>query len=72
MNSDLSTTAVWVQLEQHFAHHAFLVNRFRGFGATAVAGMWQAQENELGSRLSSTEREALVERYCELFGRWPT
>jgi hypothetical protein len=33
--------------------------------------MWETDTNEAGERLSEFEREALVERYCELFGCWP-
>jgi hypothetical protein len=61
----------WAQLEQHFAHHANLVNRFRLSGPAAVASMWQTQKNEFGERLSALEVEALTERHCELFGTWP-
>jgi hypothetical protein len=62
---------VWASLERHFAHHARLVARFRSFGPVAVARMWREQRNEAGAPLSSDEREALVERHCELFGSWP-
>jgi len=34
--------------------------------------MWKTQSNEAGERLSQLEREALVERHCEVFGTWPT
>ena len=63
--------AQWAKLEQHFARHADLVNRFRPSDSPAVASMWQAQKNEFGERLSQVEREALIERHCELFGSWP-
>jgi hypothetical protein len=33
--------------------------------------MWRSQTNERGSPLSKFEREALIERHCELFGTWP-
>ena len=70
-NDTTTMAAEWAQLEQHFAHHAHLVNRFRRSEATDVVRMWQAQTNEFGDRLSPVEREALIERYCELFGTWP-
>jgi hypothetical protein len=33
--------------------------------------MWANQRNERGEPLSHFEREALIERHCELFGTWP-
>jgi hypothetical protein len=33
--------------------------------------MWKYQMNETGDRLSPFERDALIERQCELFGVWP-
>jgi hypothetical protein len=33
--------------------------------------MWREQRNEAGTPLSRDERQALVERHCELFGCWP-
>jgi hypothetical protein len=36
-----------------------------------VVRMWRSQTNEAGDRLSKFERDALVERHCELFGTWP-
>jgi hypothetical protein len=72
VNSSNSSTAVWKELEEHFRRHAFLVERFRGVGAAAVLRMWRAQSNESGDPLTPAEREALVERHCELFGQWPT
>jgi hypothetical protein len=33
--------------------------------------MWRSQTKENGKRLSKTERAALIERHCELFGTWP-
>jgi hypothetical protein len=33
--------------------------------------MWKSQTNEDGKRLSKFERDALIERHCELFGTWP-
>jgi hypothetical protein len=72
MKNAKRVTAQWARLEQHFAHHANLVNRFRPSGPVDVASMWQAQKNEFGERLSRLEREALIERHCELFGCWPS
>jgi hypothetical protein len=63
--------AEWAALEQHFRHHATLVNRFRHANGPAVLRMWMTQTNGAGKRLSQFEREALVERHCELFGTWP-
>jgi len=62
----------WLTLDQHFAHHASLIERFRWADPPAVTRMWQLQTNELGERLSPLEREALRERHCELFGTWPS
>jgi hypothetical protein len=36
-----------------------------------LTGMWKSQANEKGEPLSQFERDALVERHCELFGGWP-
>jgi hypothetical protein len=48
-----------------------MVDRFREAGCDAVLYMWRSQTNEGGQRLSRSEREALIERHCELFGSWP-
>ena len=61
----------WAVLERHFRHHARMVHLFRDAGRDAVIGMWLTQTNEDGERLSQFEREALMERHCELFGTWP-
>jgi len=73
MKSDgvIELDRVWIGLEQHFCHHATLVERFRQADRSSVAGMWRSARNELGQPLSPFEREALIERYCELFGVWP-
>lgn len=63
--------AVWSALDLHFEEHFKLVNRFRGAGGDAVIRMWRSQTREDGERLSKTERDALIERHCELFGTWP-
>jgi len=42
-----------------------------GTSMHAVAPMWKSQTNEDGKRLSQFERDALIERHCELFGTWP-
>ena len=65
-------TRVWAQLERHFCRHASLVRRFRRANAPLVLRMWKTRRNEFGEPLSSFEREALLERHCELFGKWPT
>ncbi len=61
----------WQLLEEHFRHHARLVNHFRHSDVHAVVAMWNAGTNEAGARLSQFERDALVERHCELLGHWP-
>jgi hypothetical protein len=66
-----SPSGVWTQLECHFVHHARLVDRFRNVDRLALARMWQLQGNEFGRPLTKLERDALVERYCEVFGHWP-
>jgi len=66
-----SLAAQWAALEEHFQRHAKLVARFRETGRDAVVAMWEGQINEDGTPLSEFEREALIERYCELFGTWP-
>jgi hypothetical protein len=48
-----------------------MVDRFREADCDAVLSMWRSQTNEGGQRLSRSEREALIERHCELFGTWP-
>jgi len=66
-----SLVAEWAALAGHFEHHAKLVDRFRSADRDAVVCMWRSQTNECGNRLSEFEREALIERHCELFGTWP-
>jgi len=61
----------WALLDNHFKHHANLVHRFRSADRAAVLRMWWTQTNEQGNPLSEFEREALIERHCELFGMWP-
>jgi hypothetical protein len=58
-------------LDEHFQNHVKLVERFRDAGPVVVARMWKSQTNEGGHSLSQFERNALIERYCELFGTWP-
>jgi hypothetical protein len=62
----------WSELQEHFRHHALLVQRFRRADAQAVARMCDTGRNEFGQPLTSFEREALAERHCELFGNWPS
>ena len=66
-----SSAAQWDLLHCHFEYHARLVARFRGPSHVAVKHMWRTQTNERGAPLSQFEREALIERHCELFGAWP-
>jgi len=67
----MSLAAEWTALDLHFKAHFKLVNRFREAGADAVIRMWKSQTKEDGERLSKTDRDALIERHCELFGTWP-
>ena len=67
-----SVAAHWAALEDHFQRHANLIDRFRQASPDAVRRMWSSQTNENGDHLSAFEREALIERHCELFGTWPT
>ena len=66
-----SLASQWIVLDGHFNYHAKLVHRFRKAGGAAVCRMWNNQVNEDGNPVSQFEREALVERHCELFGTWP-
>jgi hypothetical protein len=68
---DNAIAAQWVLLNEHFRYHASLIDRFRGAGPSAVLRMWASGTNEAGERLTQFERDALVERHCELFGNWP-
>jgi len=61
----------WEALDRHFCHQAQQLDRFRRAGRGAVRRMWASQTNEHGEPLSQFEREALIERHCELFGNWP-
>lgn len=67
----LSVAAQWAALDDHFQQHAKQIQRFRHARADAVARMWKHQINENGVCLSQFERDALIERHCELFGTWP-
>jgi hypothetical protein len=66
-----SLAAHWTALEGHFERHARSIDRFRETGRAAVLRMWKTQTNETGTPLSPFERDALIERHCELFGTWP-
>jgi hypothetical protein len=59
------------RLEAHFRNHAAAVERFRCAGRGDVIRMWCEGRNECGELLTAFERQALTERHCELFGRWP-
>ena len=61
----------WERLEEHFRDHASIVTYFRNANAVAVLHMLKTGVNDSGADLSQFERDALVERHCELFGRWP-
>jgi len=65
-----SVAAHWAALDVHFQRQARVVD-FRHADAYVVARMWKTQTNEDGRRLSQFERDALIERHCELFGTWP-
>jgi hypothetical protein len=67
----LSVAAQWAALDDHFRQHAKALDRFRHARADAIARMWKYQINEGGEALSKFERDALIERHCELFGSWP-
>jgi hypothetical protein len=67
----MSLAAHWDALEDHFENHAGLVDRFTEADRAAVLRMWKNQTNEAGVPLSHFERDALIERHCELFGTWP-
>jgi hypothetical protein len=64
-------TLQWAALDHHFRYHATLISRFRHANGPAVLRMWMTQTNEAGTHLLQFEREALIERHCELFGSWP-
>jgi hypothetical protein len=61
----------WQRLEEHFRQHASIVTYFRNANAAAVIQMLRTGVNDAGTCLSQFERDALIERHCELFGRWP-
>jgi hypothetical protein len=61
----------WAILDRHFQYQIRLVGHFKEVGPAAVIRMWRTQTNKDGKRLSHFERDALKERYCELFGTWP-
>jgi hypothetical protein len=65
------TAADLERLEAHFRKHAAVVERFRHADGGDTIRMWRRGVNEHGQPLTAFEREALVERHCELFGRWP-
>jgi len=66
-----SVAGQWAVLDEHFRHHATLITLFRHATPEAVLRMWKTQRNEHGKCLSPFERDALIERHCELFGTWP-
>ena len=61
----------WERLEEHFRQHASIVTYFRNASSAAVLHMLKSGVNDSGACLSQFERDALVDRHCELFGRWP-
>jgi hypothetical protein len=63
---------IWAQLNRHFEYRTTVMRRFKHADRSAIVRMWDAGVNEFGAPLSAFEREALVERHCELFGCWPT
>jgi hypothetical protein len=63
--------ANWAMLDDHFREHAKQVHRFSDAGPDALIRMWKSQSNEYGEPLSHFERQALIERHCEVFGTWP-
>jgi hypothetical protein len=71
MHDDCDIDCAWQLLEDHFRYHARFINHFRDADGTAVAAMSETGTNAEGNPLSQFEREALVERHCELFGTWP-
>jgi hypothetical protein len=69
---DIETAeAAWSLLEDHFRHHTALLRRFEKTSPHEVISLWQRGTNENGDPLSLFERDALVERHCDLFGKWP-
>ena len=66
-----SLAVPWAALDRHFRHQAKIINRFRHADPDAVLRMWTTKRNEHGIPLSQFERNALIERHCELFGTWP-
>jgi hypothetical protein len=73
MNNTGSSVPAWAweQLEDHVRLQAQLLQRFASADPSIVVRMWRTGTNELGKPLSMFEREALVERHCQLFGYWP-
>ena len=61
----------WAALDHHFQRQMRLLHRFKNANANSVRRMWKRQTNEAGNHLTQFEREALIERHCELFGTWP-
>jgi hypothetical protein len=68
---ETSVAAQWAALEEHFREHRKQVERFERADGIAVRHMWEYQTDEFGNHLSDFERDALIERHCELFGTWP-
>jgi prophage regulatory protein len=48
-----------------------LLSRFGDAGPSSVIKMWEAGKNEKGEPLSKFEVQALVERWCQVFGFLP-
>lgn len=66
-----SLAAHWAALDRYFRHHAKVINRFQYADPDAVLRMRNTQRNEHGIPLSQFERDALIERHCELFRTGP-
>ena len=65
------STIARARLEAHFRKYAAVIARFRHADRGDVLRMWREGRNERGEPLTAFEREALVERHCQLFGCWP-
>jgi prophage regulatory protein len=58
------------QYDDHLRTSA-IASRFRDATPSEVVRMWESCRNERGQKLTQIEVAALVERWLELFGRYP-
>jgi prophage regulatory protein len=61
----------WEAMAEDLRDAASLLSRFSNASPSEVIRMWETGKNEDGRRLTKFEGQALLERWCQLFGCFP-